>query len=194
MHGQKRRLAVLNFKLANVTKRLKADVPGICFGSRELFHKQFHLELTEFGTGKAGIKKWKQAWLDSRTHQFFLVDSKDETAGNQSCKAKVVHVAPSLLPASEPTLTLNIKMPKALVLDGAPTFLVIENVHFNHGHKQVLEPLKNGIALSNRFHRDDHSKTGWRVFASTNTIDAEFVSLSSDFGVIGVDFNADHLA
>jgi hypothetical protein len=143
-----------------VTKRLKADVPGICFGSRELFNTQFHLELTGFGGGVDGMKRWKQAWRESRNHQFFLVGSKDETAGNQSCKARVVYAPPSLLPVPEPTLALTIKMPQALVLKGAPVFLAIENVHFNHGHKQVLDALKNGIALTYRFHRDDHSATG----------------------------------
>ena len=193
-HGQKRRLSVQKSKLADVTKHLKADVPGICFGSRELFNKQFHLELTEFGDGSEGMKRWRQEWTDSRNHQFLLVGSKDETAGNQSCKARVAHTPPSLLPVPEPTLTLSVKMPQALVLKGAPALLAIEKVYFNHGHKQVLDALSNGIALTYRFHRDDHSAKGWRVFVSTNTLDAELTSLSSDLGVIGVDFNADHLA
>lgn len=196
--NQNLRLTVQNNKFKDVTQRLKANVSGICFGSRKLFKQQFHLELTEFmqhgETQEAAFKKWNAAWRDSRSHQFFLIGSKDETAGNQSCKASVVHAAPSPLPVEKPTLTLAVKMPQAFVAKGAPVFLVIEKVHFNYGQKQVLEAINKGIALSYRFHRDDHSTSGWRVFVSTDTMDAEQISLSSDLGVIGVDFNADHFA
>lgn len=196
--NQRLRLTVQKNKFKDVDQRLKAPVPGICFGSRKLFKQQFHLELTEFmkhgESQDEAFKKWRAAWLSSRSHQFFLIGSKDETAGNQSCKAKVVHAAPSPQPVVPSSLTLSIKMPQALVLKGAPAFLVVENIHFNCGQRQVLEALENGIALTYRFHRDDHSATGWRVFVSTDTVDAEQSSLSSDLGVIGVDFNADHLA
>jgi len=196
--NQNLRLTVQNNKFKDLTRRLKASVPGICFGSRKLFKQQFHLELTEFiqhgETQKVAFKKWRASWLASRSHQFFLIGSKDETAGNQSCKARVIHAAPTPLSVERPTLTLTVKMPQALVAKGAPAFLVIENVHFNYGQKQVLQAINNGTALSYRFHRDDHSTSGWRVFVSTDTMDAEQISLSSNLGVIGVDFNADHLA
>lgn len=196
--NQNLRLTPQKNKLCAVDARLRAPVPGICFGSRKLFKQQFHLELTEFmqhgETQAAAFKKWRAQWLASRAHQFFLIGSKDETAGNQSCKAKVIHAAPSPLPVAAPTLTLMIKMPQALVAKGAPAFLALEKIHFNYGHKQVLQAIENGIALSYRFHRDDFSLSGWRVFVSTDTVGAEQVSLSSDLGVIGVDFNADHLA
>lgn len=196
--NQNLRLTIHKNKLKDVDARLKAPVPGICFGSRKLFKQQFHLELTEFmqhgETHDVAFKKWRAAWLASRSSQFFLVGSKDETAGNQSCKARVTHAAPSPLPVEKPTLTLTVKMPQALVAKGAPDFLVIEKVHFNYGQDQVLKAIENGIALSYRFHRDDHTTSGWRVFVSTDTADANQISLSIDLGVIGVDFNADHLA
>lgn len=196
--NQKLRLTVQKNKFTEVDRRLKAPVPGICFGSRKLFKQQFHLELTEFmqhgESHETAFRKWRAAWLAARSHQFFLIGSKDETAGNQSCKAKVVHTPPSLVAVPEPTIALTVKMPQALVLKGAPAFLAVENVHFNYGHKQVLQAIEKGIALSYRFHRDDHSATGWRVFVSTDTVDADLASLSSDLGVVGVDFNADHLA
>ena len=192
--GKKRRLVVLQGKSKDIDQRLKADVPGICFGSRKLFNQQFHLELTEFGTGDAGHAAWRRAWLDSRSHQFFLVGSKDETAGNQSCKARIVHAPPTTDIAAPSTLTLTVKMPQALVDKGAPAFLNIEDVRFNYGQDNVVKALKAGTALSYRFHRDDHTASGWRVFVSTDTVEAEFTSLDKNLGVIGVDFNADHLA
>ena len=192
--GKKRGLVTLQSKFKQIEQRLKGDAPGICFGSRKLFRQQFHLELTEFGSGDAGHAAWRRAWLDARSHQFFLVGSKDETAGNQSCKARVVHAAPTTGIAGPSTLTLTIKMPQALVQKRAPAFITVEGVRFDYGHEDVIEALKAGTALSYRFHRDDHSAAGWRVFISTDTPDAERKSLPRTMGVLGVDFNADHLA
>jgi IS605 OrfB family transposase len=192
--GKKRRLVVLQVKANDIDQRLQANTPGICFGSRKLFNQQFHLELTEFGAGEAGHAAWRRAWLDSRSHQFFLVGSKDETTGNQSCKARIVHAPPTTEIAGPCTLTLTVKMPQALVDKGAPAFLNIEGVHFNYGHGNVLKALQNGTALSYRFHRDNHTTSGWRVFVATDTLEAKITSLDKNLGVIGVDFNADHLA
>ncbi len=192
--GKATRLTVLNNKAKAVAGRLLANVPGICFGSRKLFKQQFHLETTEFGAGDAGHAAWKRAWRDSRSHQFFLVGSGDETAGNQSCKASVVHAPPTTEIAARPTLTLAIKMPAALIAKEAPKFLKIEGVHFEYGNEQVLQALANGTALTYRFHSDNHSAVGWRVFVSTDTIDTKLTTLQANLGTLGVDFNADHLA
>ncbi|MBC7597880.1 MAG: transposase [Polaromonas sp.] len=189
-----RRLESLQQKFDQVMVRLKAGVPGICFGSRKLFRQQFHLEKTDFGTGEAGHQNWRRAWRDARSHQFFLVGSGDETSGNQSCEARVVHAPPTTGVAPPATLTLQVKVPPALVRKGYPPFLTIEDVTFAYGHDQVLDALKNGTALSYRFHRDHHGADGWRVFVSTDVVDAPVRSMRRDFGILGIDFNADHLA
>ena len=88
---------------------------------------------------------------------------------------------------------------------------MIEGVHFNHGHEQVLAALDSnadyaryrrehgekaarvtelGQAISYRFKRDGK---GWRVFATTGMMDAPVVT-DERRGAIGVDLNADHLA
>ena len=181
---------------------MQAPVPGICFGTRKLFNQQFHLDQTEFGNDEAGFEKWKKAWDHARSHQFFLIGSKDETSGNQSCPAVVVHAPPTTEIAASSTLTLTIRMPNALIEKGAPKFLAIEGVRFEYGQDNILKILKengvskseNKIALSYHFHKDDDTPTGWRVFVSTDVADAEVVSTKAEFGVLGVDFNADHLA
>jgi IS605 OrfB family transposase len=189
LFGKKSRLQCLQAKAQDVDARLKAPVPGICFGSRELLNQQFHLHQTEFAEHAA----WKRAWRDSRSHQFFVIGSKDETAGNQSCKARLVHAAPNTGIAAPSTLTLTLKMPPALVARGAPAFLSIAGVRFEHGQRQVEQALISGTALSYRFHRDNHNASGWRVFVSTDTKGAEIATRQKDLGVLGVDFNADHL-
>ena len=194
LFGKKRRLQSLQAKAKDVDARLKSPVPGICFGSRKLFNQQFYLHQTDFGLGENGHAAWRRAWRNSRSHQFFVIGSKDETAGNQSCKARLLHAAPTTGIAPPPTLTLLLKMPPALVAQGAPGFLTIDGVRFEHGQRQVEQALASSTALSYRFHRDDHTASGWRIFVSTDTAQAKLVSLPKEMGVIGVDFNADHLA
>jgi IS605 OrfB family transposase len=194
LFGKKCRLERLQSKGAQVDARLKAPVPGICFGSRKLFNQQFYLHQTDFGVGQAGHAAWKCAWRESRSHQFFVIGSKDETAGNPSCKARLVHALPTTGVAPPPTLSLMLKMPPALVRRGAPVFLSIDGIRFEYGQRQIEAALAAGTALSYRFHRDDHTASGWRVFVSTDTTDAKRITLPREMGVLGVDFNADHLA
>ena len=194
LHNKKRRLQRLLSKETEIDARVRAPVPGICFGSRKLFGQQFHLEQTEFGLGSQGHAAWRRAWRDARSHQFFVIGSKDETSGNQSCKARLVHAAPTTGVAAPSTLSLQLKMPPALVARGAPAFLCMESVRFAHGQRQVESALAAGTALSYRFHRDDHTASGWRVFVSTDVSDADIKTKPRYLGVLGVDFNADHLA
>ena len=53
----------------------------ICFGSKKLFHKQFHLEENQY----KNHQEWKKrsGWRPE-VHQFLVIGSKDETFGNQS--------------------------------------------------------------------------------------------------------------
>lgn len=197
-----RRLNILKNKLKKVDARLKANVPGICFGTRKLFNQQFHLDQTEFGEGEKGFKNWKKAWDHARSHQFLLIGSKDETSGNQSCKAVIVHAPPTSEIAAPRTLTLTIRMPNALIEKGAPKFMAIEGVRFEYGQDKIEKILKENAvaksekktALSYRFHKDDNTPTGWRVFVSTDIADSKIISEDAGMGVLGVDFNADHLA
>ena len=71
-------------------------------------------------------------------------------------------------------------------------YLVIKDIHFNHGHAQVLAALQDdeGRAISYRFKRD---RKGWRVFASLRHHSVPLVT-NHRLGAIGVDVNVDHLA
>ncbi|WP_144141145.1 hypothetical protein [Paraburkholderia sp. BCC1884] len=82
VHHNGAALARLRAKLAGVERRLAANVPGICFGTRKLFAQWHRLALSGFRNHDA----WLGAWQDSRSHQVFFVGSKDETAGNQLCQ------------------------------------------------------------------------------------------------------------
>ncbi|WP_026195770.1 hypothetical protein [Verrucomicrobium sp. 3C] len=81
LHQKKRRLAILRTKLDALLADQESGQVRLCFGSRRLFRKQFSLE----ENGYADHTAWKKDWQTERSSQFFVLGSKDETSGNQSC-------------------------------------------------------------------------------------------------------------
>ena len=152
-------------------------------------------------SGYASHQEWLAYWQDARSNAFFVLGSRDETAGCQLCVASI---------ADDGTLTLRLRMPDCLA-DQHGKYLIIEGVRFAYGHEQVLAALERnaeyavhrlehgekearatelGQAISCRFKRD---RKGWRVFATTQMMDVPVVT-DKRRGAIGVDLNADHLA
>ncbi|MDD2676278.1 MAG: hypothetical protein PHP75_02235 [Methylacidiphilaceae bacterium] len=116
-----------------------------------------------------------------RSSQFFLLGSKDETSGNQSCQA---------VAASDGSLRLRLRLPDG---SGGPSkHLVLEDVHFAHGQEAILQALsasrivtaptktgklvrkREGSAVSYRFVRD---REGGRLFASVEAQPIPLVTL-----------------
>ena len=133
--------------------------------------------------------------------EFFVLGSRDETAGCQLCVAAV---------ADDGTLTLQLRLPDCLAGQHGK-HLTIQGVRFAYGHEQVLAALQSNAdyaayrrqhgekraratelaqAISYRFKRD---AKGWRVFVTTNMMGVPVVT-DQRLGAIGVDVNADHLA
>ena len=181
---------------------LEADIAEslvrLCFGSKRLWRKQHHLE----ANGYASHGEWLKDWWAARRDEFFVLGSRDETAGCQLCVASV---------ADDGTLTLRLRLPDCLANQHGK-YLVIPGVRFAYGHEQVLAALASnaeyakyrrqhgdkaaratelGQAISYRFKRD---VKGWRVFVSTEMMDVPVVTDRKRRGAIGVDLNADHLA
>ena len=197
VHQKRRRLDNLKTRLAALEADIAADRVRLCFGSKGLWRKQHHLEANGYG----GHDEWRVAWRDARSGEFFVLGSRDETAGCQLCVASV---------ADDGTLTLKLRLPDCLAGQHGK-YLVIQGVRFAYGHEQVLAALESnaqyaayrrkhgekaarqtglGQAVCYRFKRD---AKGWRVFVTT---DLPCVPIMTDQrrGVIGVDINADHLA
>ena len=197
VHGKRRRLANLKFRLSGLEADLAAGRVRLCFGSKKLWRKQYDLK----ANGYASHEAWLEEWRDVRSNEFFVLGSRDETAGCQLCVASV---------NDDGTLTLRLRMPDGLAgLHGK--YLVVPNVRFASGHDVVLAALGSnteyavyrrehgekearvtalGQAISYRFKRD---AKGWRVFATTELPEVE-VTTDRRRGAIGVDLNADHLA
>jgi IS605 OrfB family transposase len=145
---------------------------SLCFGSKHLFQQQFHLQ----ENGYQNHEEWLAKWQFARNNSFFLIGSKDESQGNQSCVATV---------EEDKRLTLRIRLPNVL-----GKYLLIPHIEFGYGHDRILHALQEGKAISYRFFRDEK---GWRVFASLCVAPAPLTT-SSVQGVIGVDINVNHLA
>ena len=197
VHEKRRRLANLKFRRSGLEADLAAGRVRLCFGSKKLWRRQYDLK----ANGYASHHAWLDDWRAARSDEFFVLGSRDETAGCQLCVAFV---------NDDGTLTLRLRMPDSLAgLHGK--YLVVPNVRFASGHDVVLAALGSnteyavyrrehgekearvtalGQAISYRFKRDSK---GWRVFATTELPEVE-VTTDRRRGVIGVDLNADHLA
>ena len=197
LHQKRRRLGNLKSKLEKLESDIAAGRIRLCFGSRKLWRKQHHLT----ANGYSSHDEWLRDWQTARSDEFFVLGSRDETAGCQLCVASL---------EDEGSLTLRLRLPDSLAGEQGK-HLVIPGVRFKYGHEQVLAALESnaeyaafrrkhgenparqsglGQAISYRFKRD---AKGWRVFATTQMVTAPVVT-DKTRGAIGVDLNADHLA
>src|ERR1700722_15850 len=194
IHQKKRKLSYLKSKLDRLEMDRNQGKIRLCFGSKKLFRAQFDLE----SNGLKSHEEWLAQWRRARRSSFFLVGSKDEAGGNQSCTAAI---------QENGNLSLRLRLPDFMKSQYGK-YLTIDNEKFKYGHQVVLTNLQScqerkrlfqegslnykeyGEAITYRFKRD---KKGWIVFASTALTEPKWKT-SKEFGSIGVDINADHLA
>jgi IS605 OrfB family transposase len=171
-HQLARRLHRIATRIEARRADLRRAVPSVCFGSRKLFAAQHHLEENGFPSRD----RWRAAWKDARSRQFFVLGSSDETAGCQGCV---------LRPLADDTFALRLRLPNQ-----AQRKYVETTVSFAYGADVLRDALAGSRAISYRFIRDE---VGWRIFASTKP--ARFRQVSQErFGRLGLDLNADHVA
>ena len=101
VHQKKRRLANLRNQLVGLEADNVAGRVRLCFGSKRLWRKQHNLE----ANGYSSHEEWLRDWRDARSDEFFVLGSRDETAGCQLCVASV---------ADDGTLTLRLRLPDCL--------------------------------------------------------------------------------
>ena len=182
-HQKRRRLGILEQRLAVLRADETAGRVRLCFGSRKVFRRQHALA----ENGYTSHSDWLCAWRDARSDQFFVLGSKDETAGCQGCVARV---------EGDGTITLRLRLPNALATYGK--HLVIRGLRFAYGHEAVVAAIGRNLfaektdrdAISWRFVRDHK---GWRVCATVPVRAGKPLSVDN-IGVVAIDLNADHLA
>src|SRR5215469_1686638 len=172
LHQKRRRLANLQTRLERLEADEKTGRVHICFGSKRLFCAQYYLDENGFGSHA----EWHEAWTEARSRQFFVIGSKDETAGCQGCVA---------VPEENGSYSLRLRLPT----QASARHLFITGVRFAYGQEQFEESLACGRALSYRFLRDEK---GWRVFVSTEASPVERIT-DKRLGAVGIDINPDQL-
>ena len=98
VHQKKRRLANLRHRLVGLEADIAEGLVRLCFGSRRLWRKQHHLEANGYGSHE----EWLSEWRAARSDEFFVLGSRDETAGCQLCVTSV---------ADDGSLTLRLRLP-----------------------------------------------------------------------------------
>jgi IS605 OrfB family transposase len=178
LHQKKRRRNTLQHRFESIESDLKHNRVKLCFGGKKLFNSQFYLEKNNFSSHA----EWKKVWEAKRNSEFFLLGSKDESSGNQTCTAQL---------QNNGKLSLRLRLPKALE-EKHGKYIKIHDVNFVYGQGAILAALNPTAsqAISYRFKKD---RKGWRVFASTALKKIETHSLEGN-GAIGFDLNADHIA
>ncbi|HTP06377.1 MAG TPA: transposase [Nitrospirota bacterium] len=180
-HQKKRRLATLQAHLDDLNADHARGAVRICFGSRKLFRAQFNLEANAYESRD----EWYRDWQTARSSQFFVIGSKDETAGCQGCVATV---------AEDGNIALRLRLPNAL----PRKYLSLRGLRFNHGHEAIVAAVGRNLsqdkkgwqAINYRLLKDEK---GWRVFVTIALPEVLRESIRG-VGVIGIDINACHLA
>jgi len=170
IHQYKRQVAYLKHKIADIEKRIKAEAPSICFGSRKLFRQQFSLK----DSGYSCHAEWLADWQTTRSSRFYCLGSKDESFGNQTCQ---------LLPKG-----LQLRLPNAL--SGQFGTHITVPVVFPHGQEILSNALLSGQSISYLFVRKEK---GWYVHATTERVEVPVVTNRKN-GALGIDLNTDHIA
>lgn len=163
LHQKKRKLVSLQTKLT----RRKSQKPSLIFGGKKLWSSQFNLEANGFESHE----QWLAAWQETRSSQFMLVGSKDETNGCQNCQIT-------------PEGRLKIRVAPGLEhLFGKQ--IIAQRVQFAYGQENINYALEKGQALTYRFVRKQGQ---WYILCTTERPEVPLQSRYSN-GILGVDLN-----
>jgi len=176
IHQKKRRAGTLRHRLERLETDHANGTVRLCFGGKRLFRAQFHRE----ENGYESLDEWREDWQRARASQFFVLGSKDETAGCQGCVARYL---------GNDRFAFQLRLPDALVLEPNKGKYLHFEADLPYGTDHIVAALARGQAISYRFVRDEK---GWRLFMSTEALP---VAVCSDdrLGMIGIDINADQL-
>ncbi len=175
-HQKGRSLIAIRTRLDHLLKEQKTGTVSLCFGSKKLFNAQFALEENGFSS----FEEWKQTWQEERSSEIFLLGSKDETTGNQSCV---------ITQQDNGKWSLRLRLPDSLAKEHGK-YLILSDLSFPYGDKELRKALSLKTALNYRLKKDEK---GFRVFISFAHEKAEVVT-NPNLGAIGVDINANHIA
>ncbi len=184
--GKKRRLDILKTRLAKLEREEREGKLPLCFGGRNLFLQQYHLE----ADGLSSHEEWLAGWREERNQSFFLLGAGDETAGNQTAQLTL---------EEDGSFTLKLRLPEA----PGSKYLHLKGLRFPYGEEEIREALhlheearkqkqKSPLppALSYRFLR---KPKGWYLYLSLKLPDP-LILTDRKKGAVGLDLNPDGIA
>ncbi len=179
-HHKRRRLGILKDRLALAEKEAERPIPGICFGGRRLFRRQFHLK----ENGYLSHEEWLKDWRDARSNRFFCVGSRGETGGNQTA---------TLFSNPDGSFDLRLRIPPALE-EKFGKYLWLRGLRFPYGQEVIHRALVTGQAVSVRLIRKRRGKKiAWYVQVATGRPEVEIITRREN-GCLGVDLNPNLIA
>jgi IS605 OrfB family transposase len=170
LHQFKRKLHSLQLKLKASQSQL--EKPSVCFGERSLFQKQFYLKENGYQTHE----QWREDWKKARNSSFFLIGSKDEKFGNQTCQ---------FLPGR-----LKLRVTHSLAEKIGKKFVEIP-IEFTYECERIQKALAHKQALHYRFIKKENGY--WYVHLTFNIEQENWVS-SASYGALGIDLNPSCIA
>ena len=124
IRAKEQKLQRVERKLERLQEDVKAKRVQVAFGTKKLFHTQFHPKENRYESHE----EWKIDWDYARNNQFFLVGSHDEPWGNQNCQ---------ITENEDKSFNLSLRLPDKLVTPGIPKRVCFENIRFSYGYDEI---------------------------------------------------------
>lgn len=183
VHQHKRKAGSLGYRIKMA--RAAVSDPSICFGTKDLFLKQFELQANSY----ANLDAWRDDWRAARSSGFLLVGSASR-GGNEMARLKLRDDGLFDLELRLPPRLSHLAECRYAVAGSEISVVRFDCLSFNHGHEAVVEALAQKRPISFRFCRDVRS---WRILVTVDEAQPE-ARFDERMGCLGIDFNADHLA
>lgn len=186
IHYTKRKIQKYKHRIAKIQDDKKNKIVRVCFGSKELFQKQFNLK----ENGYKNHSEWYYDWKSKRSNQCFFLSSCDEAFGNSNCQYSKDN---------------NLKIKTAPALEERyGKYIELNDVNFKYGQENIdnckesyfdYSPSYNKVKYYNGAlnHRFIHTKYGWYLHTSCDVNEPEIIT-DSRLGGIGLDFNVNFVA
>ncbi len=170
-------------------KRWKKDIGNrhvrLCFGTKKLFKAQYHLE----ENGLSSHEEWKEMFVRRRDRMMYRCGKNDEKNGNQLChliRMKDGSWKIGVLPVLKPERGQDRIITGPVKITHTPGLELLNQVFDGY---EADQPVKQAISV-----RILRRKKGYYVQFFLHLPKPDGWNTSSFEGVIGLDFNADHIA
>ena len=182
LYWQKNKLNKFRQRREKLEYQIENRIYSMCYGSKEMFRKQYHLSENGFKTHE----KWHNCFVKKRDKNIFYLGSADESYGNQLCRLKY-NMETGLF-----SLELRKENDYCQGNMGYDKYICLSGLDFKYRKNELIAILqsydkakKGDCPMTFRFHRNGNR---WYLqvifeqwFESYRTV--------SKYGTIGLDYN-----